>query len=40
LGDEDWKEKKIKEFTRLVENYEKTWKPASEELKVIKFGIE
>jgi hypothetical protein len=30
----------MKEFTRLIENSKKTWKPASEELKVINLGTE
>lgn len=34
MSNEDWKEEEIKDFTRLVENYEKTWKLVSEELKV------
>jgi hypothetical protein len=33
MGDKDWEEKEIKEFIRLMKNYEKTWNPASEELK-------
>ena len=33
MGDKDWEEKEIKEFIRLMKNYEKTRNPASEELK-------
>jgi hypothetical protein len=33
MGDKDWEEKEIKEFIRLMKNYEKTCNPASEELK-------
>jgi hypothetical protein len=40
MGDEEWEEEDMKEFTRLVENYKKTWKPASEELEVINLGTE
>jgi hypothetical protein len=40
MGDKDWGEEDIKEFARLVENSEKTWKPASEELEVINLGTE
>jgi len=34
------KKKDMKDFTRLAENFEKPWKPASEELEVINLGIE
>jgi hypothetical protein len=40
MGDEEWEEEDMKEFTRLVENSKKTWKPASEELEVINLGTE
>jgi hypothetical protein len=34
------KKKDMKDFTRLAENFEKPWKPVSEELEVINLGIE
>ena len=40
MGDEEWEQKDIKEFTRLVENSEKSWEPASEKLEVINLGNE
>jgi hypothetical protein len=40
MDDENWGEEDIKEFARLVEKSEKTWKPASEELEVINLGTE
>ena len=38
LDDEEWAEEDIKEFTRLMENSEKAWKPFSEELETIDLG--
>jgi len=40
MGDEEWEEKYLKEFTRLVEKFEKTWKLVKKELEVISIGIE
>jgi len=40
MGDEEWEEEDIKEFNRLVENSEKSWEPASENLEVINLGNE
>jgi len=33
MGDKNWEKEEIKEFIKLMKNYEKTWNPASEELK-------
>ena len=33
LDDEEWAEEDIKEFTRLMENFKKAWKPFSEKLE-------
>jgi predicted HAD superfamily Cof-like phosphohydrolase len=33
MSDKDWEKEEIKEFIKLMENYEKTWNPASEKLK-------
>ena len=38
MVNEEWEEEDMKEFTRLVENSKKTWKPDSEELEVINLG--
>jgi len=35
MDDEEWGEEDIREFTKLVENSEKAWEPASEKLEVI-----
>jgi hypothetical protein len=40
MGDEEWEDKGIKEFTMLVKKSKKSWKPAKEELEVINLGIE
>jgi len=40
MGDEEWEEKYLKEFSRLVEKFEKTWKLVKKELEVISIGIE
>jgi len=40
MGDEEWEEKYLKDFTRLVEKSKKTWKPVKKELEVINIGIE
>jgi len=40
MSNEDGEEEEIKDFTRLVENYEKTWKLVNEELKVINLDTE
>jgi len=40
MGNEEWEEEDMKEFTRLVENSKKTWKPDSEELEVINLRTE
>ena len=38
LDKEEWAEKDIKEFNKLVENFEKAWEPFSEELETINLG--
>jgi len=38
MDDEEWGEEDIREFTKLVENSEKAWEPASEKLEVINLG--
>ena len=38
MDDEEWGEEDIKEFTKLVENSEKAWEPASETLESINLG--
>ena len=38
MEEEEWDESNISEFTRLVEQREYTWKPATEELKTINVG--
>ena len=38
MDDEEWGEEDIREFTKLVENFEKAWEPASEKLEVINLG--
>ena len=38
VDDEEWAEEDIKEFTRLMENSKKAWKPFSEELNIINLG--
>jgi len=38
MGDEEWEEEDMKEFTKLVENSKRTWKPASKELEVMNLG--
>ena len=40
LDDEEWAEEDIEEFTRLMENSEKTWKPFSEELETVDLGTQ
>jgi len=40
MDDEEWGEEDIREFTKLVENSEKAWEPASEKLEVINVGDE
>ena len=40
LDDEEWAEEDIKEFTRLMENFKKAWKPFSEKLETINLGAE
>ncbi|XP_073260499.1 uncharacterized protein [Populus alba] len=40
MGNEEWNEEDIKEFTSLVEDSEKSWKPANEKLEVINLGNE
>jgi hypothetical protein len=39
MSDEEWKENDLKELTRLVEKFEKFWKPSKKELEVINLGI-
>ena len=36
MDEEEWNEDDMKEFTRRVEHSEHAWKPAKEELEVIK----
>jgi len=38
MDDEEWGEEDIREFTKLVENFEKAWEPASKKLEVINLG--
>jgi len=40
MSNEDGEGEEINDFTRLVENYEKTWKLVNEELKVINLDTE
>jgi len=40
MDDEEWREEDIKEFTKLVENSEKSWEPTSEKLEVMNLGNE
>lgn len=40
MGDEKWEGEYLKEFSRWVEKYEKTWKSAKKELRIIIIGIE
>lgn len=39
MGDEEQEEEDLKEFTRLVEKSEKSWKPTKKEIEVIILGI-
>jgi hypothetical protein len=38
MEEEEWDESNIREFTKLVEQHEKTWEPAAEELETINVG--
>ncbi|XP_011014865.1 PREDICTED: uncharacterized protein LOC105118589 [Populus euphratica] len=38
MEEEEWDESNIREFTKLVEQHEKTWEPAAEDLKTINVG--
>ena len=38
MEEEEWDESNIREFTKLVEQHEKTWEPAAKELKTINVG--
>jgi hypothetical protein len=38
MEEEEWDESNIREFTKLVELYEQTWEPATEELETINVG--
>ena len=40
MEEEEGDENNIKEFTKLVEQHEKTWEPAAEELKIINVGCD
>ena len=40
MDEEEWNEDYMKEFTRQVEQSERAWKPAKEELEVINVGTE
>jgi hypothetical protein len=35
---EEWDERNISEFTKLVEQHEQTWEPTAEELETINVG--
>jgi hypothetical protein len=38
MEEEEWEESNIKEFTKLIEQHEKTWEPAAEEHETINMG--
>jgi hypothetical protein len=38
VEEEEWDENNIREFAKLVEQHEQTWKPTAEELKTIDVG--
>jgi len=38
MEEEEWDESNIREFTKLVEQREKTWELAAEELETINMG--
>jgi len=38
MKEEEWEEDYIREFPKLVEQFEHAWKPTKEELKVINVG--
>jgi hypothetical protein len=38
MEEEEWDESNIREFIKLVEQHEKTWEPAAEELETINMG--
>jgi len=38
MEEEVWDESNIREFAKLVEQYEQTWEPAAEELETINMG--
>jgi len=38
MEEEEWEESNIKEFTKLIEQHEKTWEPAAEERETINMG--
>ena len=40
VEDEEWEEKNIGEFTKLIEQHEQAWRPAKEELETINVGNE
>jgi len=40
VEDEEWEEKNIWEFTKLIEQHEQAWRPAKEELETINVGNE
>ncbi|XP_073264252.1 uncharacterized protein [Populus alba] len=40
IEDEEWEEKNIWEFTKLIEQHEQAWRPGKEELETINVGNE
>jgi len=38
MEEEEWDESNVREFTKLVEQHEQTWEPATEELETINVG--
>lgn len=39
IGDEEWEDEDLKEFTMFVEKFEKSWKPDKKKLELINLGI-
>ena len=38
MDEEEWEDDEVREFTRLVEQYECYWKPIINELKLVNVG--
>ena len=38
MEENEWKDNDVKEFTKLIEQSERAWKPIEEELKTINVG--